>query len=114
MLFFRITELYLTYSSAHEIFLSFTKRKSCLAKLVVFYDVITSWGGEGGTVDVVCLGCNKAFDTVSHNILEGKIRKSRKDEQTVKWIENWLTGRVQKVVMCGAGSSWSPVTSSVL
>lgn len=85
-----------------------------MSKLVVFCDVITRWVGEGGTVDVAYLDCSKAFDTVTHNILEGKLRKSRKDEQTMELIENWLTGRVQRVVICSAGSSWSPLSSSVL
>jgi len=47
----------------------------------------------------------KAFDTVSHNILLGKLRKCGLDEWSVKWIENWLNGRTQRVVISGAESS---------
>jgi len=56
---------------------------------------------------------NKAFDTVSHNVLLGKLRKCGLDEWSVRWIENWLNGRTQRVVIRGAESSWRSVTSGV-
>jgi len=64
-------------------------------------------------VDVVYLDFSKAFDTVSHNILLGKFRKCGLDEWSVRWIENWLKGRAQRVVISNAESSWRPVTSGV-
>jgi len=64
-------------------------------------------------VDVVYLNFSKAFDTVSHNILLGKLRKCGLDEWSVKWTENCLNGRTQRVVMSGPESSWRPVTSGV-
>jgi len=64
-------------------------------------------------VDVVYLDFSKAFDTVSCNILLGKLRKCGLDEWAVRWIENWLNGRAQRVVIGGTESSWRPVTSGV-
>jgi len=61
--------------------------------------------------DAVYLTVSKAFDTVSHNILLGKLRKCGLDEWSVRWIENWLNGRTQRVVISGARSGWRPVTS---
>ena len=88
-------------SSQHR----FTKGKSCLTNLIAFYDDMT-----GGAVDAVYFNFSKAFDTVSHNILKDKLRKCALDDWSVRWIENWLNGRVQRVVISGAESSWRPVT----
>ncbi|GAB0177598.1 mitochondrial enolase superfamily member 1 [Grus japonensis] len=90
----------------------FTKGKSCLTNLIAFYDGMTGWMDEGRAVDVY-LDFSKAFGTVSHNILTGKLRKCRLDEWTVRWIENWLNGRAQRVVTSSTESSWRPVASSV-
>ena len=35
------------------------------------------------------------------------------DEWTVRWIENWLNGRTQRVFISGTESSWRLVTSGV-
>ena len=56
---------------------------------------------------------SEAFDTVSHNILVMKLRKCGIDECTVRWIENWLTGRAHCIVISSIESDWKLVTSSV-
>ena len=75
----------------------FTIGKSCLTNLVAFCDVITGWVDKGTAVDVVYLDFSKAFDTVSHNILVDKLRIYWIDECTVRWTENWLIHRAQRV-----------------
>ncbi|KAK4826088.1 hypothetical protein QYF61_005047 [Mycteria americana] len=55
----------------------------------------------------------KAFNTVCHKILIEKLMKYGLDEQTVRWIENWLNGWTQRVVISGTESSWRPVTNDV-
>ncbi|GAB0181456.1 mitochondrial enolase superfamily member 1 [Grus japonensis] len=90
-----------------------TKGKSRLTNLIAFCDGMTSWVDEGRAVDVVYLDFSKAFDTVSHNILVSKLRKHGLDEWTVRWVENWLNSRAQRVVISGAESSWRPVASGV-
>jgi len=56
---------------------------------------------------------SKAFDTVSHDILIGELRKLGLGEWTMRWIENWLNGRAQRVVISSAQSSWRPVTRGI-
>jgi len=58
----------------------FTKGKSCLTNVIAFYDGTTGWVDEVRTVDVVYLNFSKALDTVSHNILLGKLTKCGLDE----------------------------------
>ncbi|PKU46704.1 rna-directed dna polymerase from mobile element jockey-like [Limosa lapponica baueri] len=79
---------------------------------ISFYDGITGWIDEGRAVDVVYLDFSKAFDTVSHSILIDKLRKCVLEEWTVRWIENWLKDRAQRVVR-GIESSRRSVTSGV-
>jgi len=81
--------------------LGFTKGKRCLTSLIAFYNGMTGWVDEGRAVDVVYLDFSKVFDTVSHNILLGKLRKCGLDEWSVRWTENWLRGRTQSVVISG-------------
>ena len=73
-----------------------------MTNLTTFCDVITSWVDGGRAVDAVCLDFSKAFDTVFHTILVLKLRTVGIDEWMVKWIDNWLTGRAQEVVISGA------------
>jgi len=105
----QVEEKKVSRSSQH----GFTKGKSCLTSLIAFYNGMTGWVDEGRAVDVVYLDFSKAFDTVSHNIPIGKLRKCGLDEWSVRWIENWLNGRTQRVVISDAESSWRSVTSGV-
>jgi len=88
----------------------FAKVKSHLTNPIVIYDSMTGWVDEGRAVDAVYLDFSKAFDTISHNILTGKLRL---DKWAVRWIENWLKGRAQRAVISGAESGWRPVASRV-
>jgi len=61
-------------------------------------------------VDIVWLDCRKAFDTVSHKTLVEERKNCGLDEQTVRWIQNWLSGWGQRVITGGVKSSWRLVT----
>lgn len=68
---------------------------------------------EERAVDIVYLNSNKAFSIVSLNILIGKLRKCGLDEWRARWIERWLRGRSQRVIISDRGPVWKPVTSDV-
>lgn len=53
----------------------FTKGKLCLSSLMAFSDRTTDWVEKGRAVDIVYLGFSKAFDTLFHYILIGKLRE---------------------------------------
>lgn len=90
-----------------------SQRRSHAQPTLVTYDEITGLGDEERAVDIVSLDFSKAFSTVSHEILKKKLVKYGLGEQVVSWIENWLNGQAQRVVMSGAKCIWRPVTSSV-
>ena len=83
-----------------------------MLNLETFYDGMVVWVDKGRAMYVICLDFSKAFDTVSHNILVCKLRKCR-TEWTVRWIENWMTGRAQRFMICVTKSSRKSVTSNV-
>ncbi|PKU34531.1 rna-directed dna polymerase from mobile element jockey-like [Limosa lapponica baueri] len=99
-------------SSLHG-FMKGSLEKGVTQHYTTFYDGMTGWIDEERAVDVVYLDFSKAFDTVSHSILMHKLTKCGLGEWTVRWTENWLNGRAQRVVISGAESSWRSITSGV-
>jgi len=74
------------------------KGKSCLTRLISFYDQVSRLVDEGKAMDVVYLDFSKASDTVSHCILLEKLVAHGFDRCTLHWVKNWLNGRAQRVV----------------
>ncbi|KAK4806222.1 hypothetical protein QYF61_001145 [Mycteria americana] len=88
----------------------FTKGQT---NLITFYNKITFSVDMGRAVDTVYLDFSKAFDTVSHSLLGDKVAKYRLDGWSARWIENWLTGCTQRVVINVFFSGWQRLTSWV-
>jgi retron-type reverse transcriptase len=91
----------------------FVPNKACVTNLLETLDVNTDAIKNGHSVDLVLLDFAKAFDKVSHAKLIQKLKAYGKDGILVKWIESFLTGRKQRVLIGDNCSEWEDVTSSV-
>ena len=68
---------------------------------------------SGKQVDVAVMDFSKAFDVVPHQRLLNKLNFYGIRGNALKWIEAFLTGRTQQVVVDGEMSDIAPVTSGV-
>ena len=91
----------------------FMRNKSCLTNLLEFFEIVTSEVDDNNPMDIIYLDFSKAFDKVPKMRLLEKIKAHNIHGDILKWIESWLTGRRQRVVLNGSASSWSPVESGV-
>ena len=93
----------------------FVSNRSCLTNLLVFMEEVTSYMyiEKGYRIDVIYLHFQKAFDKVPHKRLLMKLVAHGIDGNVLKWIEDWLTNRKQRVVLNGCFSDWSDVISGV-
>ena len=55
----------------------------------------------------------KAFDTVPHKRLMSKLQTYCIEDKLIKWIQNFLSNRTQRVIVNGTASEWSKVTSGI-
>ena len=92
----------------------FRRGRSAQTNLVEFLDQTTKWVDEGEPFDIVYYDFAKAFDKVSHKSLLVKIRAVGIQGKLLKWIEDWLKDRLQRVVVEGEESDWRRVLSSVI
>ena len=63
--------------------------------------------------DIIYLDFQKAFDTVPHKRLLQKLKGYGIISHLLKWIENVLKDRQQRVVLNNSHSMWAPVTSGI-
>jgi hypothetical protein len=91
----------------------FVKSRSCATNLIEFLDYLTDILENGGTADAIFLDFAKAFDKVPRRRLIEKLRAIGIEGRVLTWIEEWLTGRQQRVVLQGETSTWEDVKSGV-
>ena len=91
----------------------FMKAKSCLTNLLEYLETLTKLVDEGHSVDIIYCDFAKAFDKVPVRRLLIKMEAHGINGKMLGWVEKWLTGRRQRVVLNGKTSGWSDVTSGV-
>ena len=91
----------------------FLKGKSCTLQLLKSIDDWSEAIDNGEETDVIFYNFKKAFDTIYHNKLNIKLEKYGIKGKVLKWIIDFLSNRVQNVVINGKKSKTVEVTSGV-
>ena len=91
----------------------FRKNRSCLTNFLEFFDTATESFDKDKQFDVTYLDFSKAFDKVPHKRLCLQLKCHGIRGKILEWIENWLSGRQQRVLLNGSRSEWEEVLSGV-
>jgi len=91
----------------------FRRGGSCLSNLIRFLNKVSGFLDTDECIDVIYLDFSKAFDKVPHCRLLEKLEKHGIGGNIKSWIQNWLSGRRQRVCVNGNCSAWRIVTSGV-
>ena len=97
----------------YELQHGFRERRSCETQLIGLVDDISRSLSTGKQTDLILLDFSKAFDKVNHLKLLQKLQEHGASKQIVSWIQSFLIGRTQSVVVNGKMSDHVPVTSGV-
>ena len=91
----------------------FRAQMSCMTQLIDHVDHVLKCLSNGDEVDSIYLDFAKAFDKVDHKILLAKVRRYGIRGKVYKWIKEFLSNRVQTVLVEGKKSSFLSVLSGV-
>ena len=91
----------------------FRKKRSCETQLVLTVQDLAKGLDDNKQIDAVLLDFSKAFDKVSHRLLQQKLHHYGIRGHTLGWIKSFLGGRSQRVVCEGIQSSECEVASGV-
>lgn len=91
----------------------FQPQKSCTTNLLQYTEMISDQLDRGLPVDSLYFDFQKAFDTVPHRRLCTKLRQMGIGGHLLRWIQNWLRNRKQRVTVGDGTSDWREVLSGV-
>ena len=90
----------------------FMPKRSCVTNLATMLHDAWDSVSTGLQTDVIYTDYSAAFQSVNHALLLHKLRLSYKiSGRALAWLESYFTDRVQRVVVNGTCSSWTPVPS---
>ena len=105
------------YCAQHQVFTpfqsGFIQGDSTTYQLINLYDSFCEAVDNGKEVRVVFLDISKAFDRVWHRGLLHKLHSIGISGDLLKWFENYLSNREQKVVINGKASSYLKIPAGV-
>ena len=102
------------HNALHELQHGFSEKCSCETQLTQLVEDLGRQLTLGKQIDLVLLDFSKAFDKVNHLKLLYKLACIGIKGNTLKWIQSFLIGRTQTVVLDRESSNEVPVTSVVL
>ncbi len=91
----------------------FRDRRSCETQLLGFVNDLVNTMHAGSQTDILVMDFSKAFDKVSHLRLVTKLKYYGIGGRTNRWVQSFLTGRTQRVVLEGESSDDAEVLSGV-
>ena len=91
----------------------FINGRSIVLQLLNVMDSWTSAINKCDCIDTVYLDSMKAFDTVPHMRLLSKLSSLGINIETIRWVQAFLSNRVQQVWVNGAHSDWAQITSDI-
>ena len=87
--------------------------RSCCTQLLEVMEIWTKWFDLGLPWDTIYTDFSKAFDSVPHHRLFKKVQAYGIQGNLLRWIENFLRDRKQRVILGSHKSEWKPVTSGI-
>ena len=91
----------------------FRKHRSCESQLIDFIQELADKDNDNIQTDLIIMDFAKAFDKVPHQRLLYKLKYYGITDNTLHWIEAFLTDRTQTVVINGTSYTSVQVTSGV-
>ena len=91
----------------------FTPNDGAINQWVYLYHQFSKAIDEQKEIRVVFGDITKAFDKVYHPALLQKLANVGIAEEALAWVENYLSNRIQRVVINGESSSWGHVEAGV-
>ena len=95
-----------------QIALHYTRHEKTQLYLTTTHDLLSSFNSKS-QIDFAILDFSKAFDTVPHAGLFGKLEHYGIDGKILLWITSFLNNRKQRVVVDGSFSNYADVESGV-
>ena len=112
-----ITSCLMKHLNQHNILVDnqhgFRAKRSCETQLVTLIHEIAANLESGTQTDLIILDFSKAFDKVPHERLLCKLAHYGIKGRTYTWIREFLSNRLQEVIVDGSVSDPAPVISGV-
>ena len=91
----------------------FIRGRSCLTNLLPTIEECSANLDKHIETDIIYLDYSKAFDIVPHARLLHKVQCVGVVGDILRWIEDFLSDRKQRVLVQGSSSTWERVLSGV-